>query len=83
MQVLSTDRVSILPHVPRKHMLTLVKHRIHIQPWTCKGEALFMSLDVTSTPYFMYPDVKTRHWTALGADLAHQPSSDSRRASPD
>jgi hypothetical protein len=61
MQVLNTDRVSILPRVPRKHMLIMVKHRIHIQPWTCKGEAMIVSLDVTSTPYFMYSAVKTRH----------------------
>lgn len=43
---------------------------------------MIMSLDVTSTPYFMYSAVKTRHWVALGADLAHQPYSDSRKASP-
>ncbi|RSL45170.1 hypothetical protein CEP53_010887 [Fusarium sp. AF-6] len=38
-----------------------------------------MSLDETSIPYFTYSAAETRHWAALGADLAHQPSSDSRR----
>ncbi|RSL63397.1 hypothetical protein CEP54_005217 [Fusarium duplospermum] len=82
MKVLDTDLVPRVPRVLRKHMFIVVKHEVHIQPWTCKGAAIIMSLDVTSTPYFTQPAAKTRHWAALGADLAHQPSSDSRRASP-